>query len=152
MIVPIHRQDLLTNRTISREASVALRERRLRVVDIGGTLVGVTKNALDFMQFLARDERHYLEGRVVGLISTSGGERAAANTTDAMVHVVHALRGRVAPSMVTITRAWRSSDGEGNITDETHGKRLVKLGGLVVEMADNLNAGDRRVEAPGVAV
>src|SRR3712207_5841389 len=70
-----------------------------------GTLAGVTKNALDFTQFLARDERPYLEGRVVCLISTSGGERAAANTTDAMVHVVHALRGVVAPSMVTIPRS-----------------------------------------------
>ena len=117
-----------------------------------GTLAGVTKNALDFTQGLARDERAYLEGRVVGLISTSGGERAAANTTDAMVHVVHALRGMVAPSMVTISRAWLSSDGEGNITDETYGKRLDKLGRLVVEMAEGLNPGDRRVEAAGVAV
>src|SRR3712207_4782406 len=30
-----------------------------------GTLAGVSKNALDFTQFLGRDERPYLEGRVV---------------------------------------------------------------------------------------
>ncbi len=117
-----------------------------------GTLAGVTKNALDFTQFLARDERPYLDGRVVGLISTSGGERAAANTTDAMVHVVHALRGIVAPSMVTISRAWQRSDGDGNITDENYGRRLDKLGKLVVEMAEGLNPKGRRVEAVGVAV
>jgi FMN reductase len=117
-----------------------------------GTLAGVTKNALDFTQFLARDERPYLDGRVVGLISTSGGERAAANTTDAMVHVVHALRGIVAPSMVTISRAWQRSDGEGYITDENYGRRLDKLGKLVVEMAEGLNPKGRRVEAVGVAV
>jgi FMN reductase len=117
-----------------------------------GTLAGVTKNALDFTQFLARDERPYLDGRVVGLISTSGGERAAANTTDAMVHVVHALRGIVAPSMVTIPRAWQRSDGDGNITDENYGRRLDKLGKLVVEMAEGLNPKGRRVEAVGVAV
>jgi FMN reductase len=117
-----------------------------------GTLAGVTKNALDFTQFLARDERPYLDGRVVGLISTSGGERAAANTTDAMVHVVHALRGIVAPSMVTIPRAWQRSDGEGNITDENYGRRLDKLGKLVVEMAEGLNPKGGRVEAVGVAV
>jgi FMN reductase len=117
-----------------------------------GTLAGVTKNALDFTQFLARDERPYLDGRVVGLISTSGGERAAANTMDAMVHVVHALRGIVAPSMVTISRAWQRSDDEGNITDDNYGKRLDKLGTLVVEMAEGLNPEDGRVEAAEVAV
>ena len=117
-----------------------------------GTLAGVTKNALDFTQFLARDERAYLDGRVVGLISTSGGERAAANTMDAMVHVVHALRGIVAPSMVTISRAWQRSDGEGNITDDNYGKRLDKLGTLVVEMAEGLNPENGRVEAVEVAV
>ena len=117
-----------------------------------GTLAGVTKNALDFTQFLARDERPYLDGRVVGLISTSGGERAAANTMDAMVHVVHALRGIVAPSMVTISRAWQRSDDEGNITDDNYGKRLDKLGTLVVELAEGLNPENGRVEAAEVAV
>ena len=117
-----------------------------------GTLAGVTKNALDFTQFLARDERPYLEGRVVGLISTSGGERAAANTTDAMVHVVHALRGVVAPSLVTIPRARRHADGEGNITDESYGGRLDRLGRLVVEMAAGLSSGARGAEALRAAV
>ncbi|HEV8044610.1 MAG TPA: NADPH-dependent FMN reductase, partial [Rubrobacter sp.] len=51
-----------------------------------GTLAGVTKNALDFAQFLGRDERPYFDGKVVGLISTAGGEQAAANANGAMVH------------------------------------------------------------------
>src|ERR687896_1982657 len=55
-----------------------------------GTLTGVTKNALDFVQFLARDERPYLQDRVVGLISTAGGGTAAVNAIGAMVNVVHA--------------------------------------------------------------
>jgi FMN reductase len=119
-----------------------------------GTLAGVTKNALDFVQFLRRDERPYLEGRVVGLISTAGGDRAAANTTDALVHVVHALRGVVAPQMVTIGGAWRQADNGGNITDEGSGRRLDRLGALVVEMAEGLGrgSGGRRAEDLGVAV
>ena len=117
-----------------------------------GTLAGVTKNALDFTQFLARDEWPYLEGRVVGLISTSGGERAAANATDALVHVVHALRGVVAPSMVTIPRARRHYDGEGNIAGESYGGRLERLGRLVVQMAGGLSSGVRGTEALGAAV
>jgi FMN reductase len=119
-----------------------------------GTLAGVTKNALDFVQFLRRDERPYLEGRVVGLISTAGGYRAAANTTDALVHVVHALRGVVAPQMVMIGGARRQADNEGNITDEGSGRRLDRLGVLVVDMAEGLGCGSggQRAEALGVAV
>src|SRR5215212_4998674 len=117
-----------------------------------GTLAGVTKNALDFTQFLKGDERPYLEGRVVGLISTAGGDRAAANTTDAMVHVVHALRGVVAPQMVTVGGAWNRFDSEGNVTDEGSGERLDRLGRLVVDMAEGLNGGPRDTEAVGVAL
>ncbi|MDF2704121.1 MAG: reductase [Rubrobacteraceae bacterium] len=120
-----------------------------------GTLAGVTKNALDFTQFLAGEERPYLEGRVVGLISTAGGDRAAANTTDAMVHIVHALRGVVAPQMVNMGQARRRTDA-GNVTDEGYGRRLDRLGGLFVEMAGGLSVArgshGRAGEALGVAV
>ena len=121
-----------------------------------GTLAGVTKNALDFTHLLAREERPYLDGRVAGLISTAGGDRAAANTTDAMVYVVHALRGGVAPQMVTIGGARQRTDEGVNITDEGSGRRLDRLGRLVVSMAEGLDPGRapgaRRAEALGVAV
>jgi FMN reductase len=121
-----------------------------------GTLAGVTKNALDFTRFLARDERPYLDGKVVGLISTAGGEQAAAHTTDAMVHAVHALRGVVALLTVAIPKAWRLSDGEGRITDDNYGRRLDRLGRLVVELAQKVSPAhgtrSRRVETVGVAV
>jgi FMN reductase len=115
-----------------------------------GTLAGVTKNALDFAQFLAQDERPHLDGRVVGPISSASWERAAANTADALVHVVHALRGVVAPSMVTIPRVWQRSDGEGNINAEGYSNRLKKLGKLVAEMAEGLKNG--RAETVGAGV
>jgi len=70
-----------------------------------GTLAGVTKNALDFVQFLSNEEPAYLDGKAVGLISTAGGEQAAANANAAMVNVVHSLRGIVAPLMVGVTKA-----------------------------------------------
>ena len=119
-----------------------------------GTLAGVTKNALDFTQFLARDERPYLDGKVVGLISTAGGDQAAAHTTDAMVHVVHALRGVVAPLTVAIPKAWRLSGEDGRITDENYCRRLVRLGRLVVELAEKVSPahGTRSVQTVGIAV
>jgi FMN reductase len=105
-----------------------------------GTLAGVTKNALDFTQFLARDERPYFDGRIVGLISTAGGDQAATNANGAMINVVHALRGIVAPLMVAIPQAWRITDGDGNITGEDHGGQLDQLGALVVELAERVPA------------
>lgn len=119
-----------------------------------GTLAGVTKNALDFAQFLGGEERPYFDGKVVGLISTAGGDQAATNANGAMVHVVHALRGVVAPLMVTIPKTWQRSDEEGNITDGGYGKRLDRLGRLVVELTEKVGAEEpsRRADPVGIAV
>ncbi|WP_228282499.1 NADPH-dependent FMN reductase [Rubrobacter tropicus] len=118
-----------------------------------GTLAGVTKNALDFAQFLSGGEHPYFDGKVVGLISTAGGEQAGANATGAMVHVVHALRGVVAPLVVSIPKAWQRTDGSGAVTDESYGRRLDSLGGLVVDLAGGLAArgGPAGTELVGVA-
>ena len=106
-----------------------------------GTLAGVTKNALDFAQFMARDERPYLQDKVVGLIATAGGGMAAVNAINAMVNVVHALRGVVAPLSVPVTRSWRVFDEEGNLRDDAVAGRLEALGRLVVEMTQKLGSG-----------
>lgn len=106
-----------------------------------GTLAGVTKNALDFAQFMARDERPYLQDKVVGLISTAGGGMAGVNAVNAMVNVVHTLRGVAAPLSVPIAQSWKAFDEEGNIRDEEVAGRLQSLGRLVVEMAEKLGAG-----------
>ena len=116
-----------------------------------GTLAGVTKNALDFAQFLSGGDHPYFDGKVVGLISTAGGEQAGANTTGALVHVVHSLRGVVAPLMVQISKAWQRADGSGDITDELYGRRLDSLGELVVDLAGRLAARDETVDLAGVA-
>ncbi len=116
-----------------------------------GTLAGVTKNALDFAQFLSGGEHPYFDGKVVGLISTAGGEQAGANSTGALVHVVHSLRGVVAPLVISIPNAWQRADGSGEITDDLYGRRLDTLGGLVVDLASALAARDREADLAGVA-
>jgi FMN reductase len=105
-----------------------------------GTLAGVTKNALDFLQFLSGDERAYLDGKVVGLVATAGGEMAGANALRAMVDAVHSLRGIVAPLTVAVPKAWQKFDGDGEITDETYAGRLDALGALVAGTAERLAA------------
>jgi FMN reductase len=115
-----------------------------------GTLAGVTKNALDYVQFLGKEEHPYFDGTVVGLITTAGGEQAAANANAAMVHVVHALRGIVAPLMVGVTRAWQRTDDSGEITDENYGRRLDDLGWLVVDLAQKVGTQERQRQAEPV--
>ena len=104
-----------------------------------GTLAGATKNALDFAQFLAKDERPYLKDRVVGLIATAGGGTAGVNTLEAMIHVAHALRAVAAPLSASIGRSREAFDEDGNPRDGAVEKRLERLGRLVVEMAAKLN-------------
>ena len=116
-----------------------------------GTLAGVTKNALDFAQFLSGGDHPYFDGKVVGLISTAGGEQAGANATGALVHVVHSLRGVVAPLMVQVSKASQRADRTGDITDELYARRLDSLGGLVVDLAGRFAARDERVDLAGVA-
>jgi FMN reductase len=106
-----------------------------------GTLAGVTKNALNFTQFLARDERPYLDGKVVGLISTAGGDRATIHAVDTLVHTVHALRGTVMPLMVAIPKVWRRADN-GEITDEEYGIRSETLGQVVVDTVARLRVAE----------
>src|SRR5215213_626892 len=112
-----------------------------------GTLAGVTKNALDYVQFLGKEEHPYFDGKVVGLITTAGGEQAAANANAAMVHVVHALRGIVAPLMVGITKAWQRTDDTGEITDDNYGRRLDHLGRLVVDLAQKVGTEESQRQA-----
>lgn len=65
------------------------------------------------------------------LIPSTGASHAtlagATNANGAMVDVVHALRGVVAPLMVAIPRSRQVTDGGGNVTDAGYGDRPGRL-------------------------
>lgn len=103
-----------------------------------GSLAGVTKNALDFLQFLPGDEHPYLDGKVVGLVATAGGDLAGANAIRATVDVAHSLRGLVAPLTVAVPKVWQKANAEGNVTDGQYAERLDALGRLVAQTAGRL--------------
>lgn len=67
-----------------------------------GTISGLVKNALDYLEGLAGDDRPYLDGRAVGLIATAFGDQASVNTLQTMRSIVHALRGWPTPMGATI--------------------------------------------------
>ena len=67
-----------------------------------GTLSGLVKTALDYVEQLRGDVRPYLDGRPVGLIATAGGWQAAVSTLQALRTIVHALRGWPTPMGLAI--------------------------------------------------
>ena len=62
-----------------------------------GSVSGLVKNALDYVEDLRTDARPYLEGRAIGLIVTADGPQALGSTLAALRAIAHALRGWPTP-------------------------------------------------------
>jgi FMN reductase len=99
-----------------------------------GALSGALKNALDFLQFLARDEPSFLYGKVVGAIGAGGGTIGAVNVVNQLAQIAQALRAQVVPLLVPITFSVKAFD-DGRATDAQVGRRLQSLGAEVVALA-----------------
>jgi len=67
-----------------------------------GTISGLVKNAVDYIEETSGDKRVYLDGIPVGLIVTAHGWQAIGSTLAAMRSIVHALRGWPTPLGVGI--------------------------------------------------
>ncbi|MDP9086517.1 MAG: NAD(P)H-dependent oxidoreductase, partial [Pseudomonadota bacterium] len=62
-----------------------------------GSISGLFKNAIDYIEETSKDSRVYLDGLPVGLIATAYGWQATGSTLATMRSVVHALRGWPTP-------------------------------------------------------
>ncbi len=81
-----------------------------------GTISGLWKNGIDFLELLPREAKVYLDGKPIGLIAVSGGPMAAHNGITALEHTAAALRATVA-GRVAIGAVRRILDGNGLIID-----------------------------------
>ena len=70
-----------------------------------GTLSGLVKTALDYVEHLSKDARPYLDGLPVGLIATAAGWQAAVSTLQALRTITHSLRGWPTPMGLAINTA-----------------------------------------------
>jgi FMN reductase len=70
-----------------------------------GSVSGMVKNALDYLEDLRDDERPYLSGRSVGCIATGSGPQAIVSTLASLRTIVHALRGWPTPLGAAIDTA-----------------------------------------------
>ena len=105
-----------------------------------GTVSGLVKNALDYLEELRGDRRPYLDGRAVGLVAVARGWQAAVGTLGTLRQVTHALRGWPTPLGLAINSSVTKFD-DNNLTDEP-----TTLMGISV-MADQLVDFGRRQRA-----
>lgn len=95
-----------------------------------GSVSGLVKNALDYLEGLRDDPLPYLADRAVGLVVTAHGWQAAVTTLEALRSIVHALRGWVTPYGAAINTT--ECRFEGTRVDESVAARLRTVADEVV--------------------
>jgi FMN reductase len=110
--------------------------RRAHAIVVGspgyhGTISGLVKNVLDFLEELRSDDPPYLDGRAVGCVTTAYGWQAAVNTLTTLRQVVHALRGWPTPLGIAVNVAQGLVGDDGSFIDP-------RLNDSVELMADQL--------------
>ncbi|WP_183622434.1 NADPH-dependent FMN reductase [Novosphingobium sediminicola] len=103
-----------------------------------GTVSGLVKNALDYLEDLAGDARPYLDGRAVGLIATAYGDQATMSTMMTLRAITHALRGWPTPLGATVRTFQDLFDTQGACSDARVAAQLTMVGAQVVMGARSL--------------
>jgi FMN reductase len=94
-----------------------------------GTVSGLVKNALDYVEDLRADPRPYLDGRAVGCVAM------------ALRSIVHALRGWPTPLGAALNSAEVTFDDHGVPSDPAVDRTLRTIGQQVVQFALDHRAG-----------
>jgi FMN reductase len=100
-----------------------------------GSVSGLIKNALDYIEDLRDSDPPYLDGRAVGCIACALGWQAAGTTLVTMRSIVHALRGWPTPMGAAINSALPVFDEDGSCADESTKFQLELVGRQVFEFA-----------------
>ncbi|MGH3980188.1 MAG: NADPH-dependent FMN reductase [Pseudonocardiaceae bacterium] len=105
-----------------------------------GTVSGLVKNALDYVEDLRDEPRPYLDGRAVGCVAAAKGWQAAVTTLTALRSIVHALRGWPTPLGAALNSAEVSFDPDGGVSDPVVSRTLHTIGEQVVQFARDRGA------------
>lgn len=100
-----------------------------------GSISGLLKNALDYIEDMRTDEAPYLDGRAVGCIVSAYGAQAMGTTLSAMRSIVHALRGWPTPMAAAFSAVNPVFDSEGMCSDPVVDRQFRIIGEQVVEFA-----------------
>lgn len=99
-----------------------------------GSISGLVKNALDYIEETSKDTRAYLDGLPVGLIVTAWGWQATGSTLATLRSIVHALRGWPTPLGAAINTS-QTAFGKSECSDSGVSGQLEMVGRQVQEQA-----------------
>ena len=97
-----------------------------------GSISGLVKNAIDYLEETAKDSRVYLDGVPVGLVVTAYGWQATGPTLAALRAMVHALRGWPTPLGAAI-KCYPGLFVNGECTEPAVATQLQIVGQQVVQ-------------------
>jgi FMN reductase len=100
-----------------------------------GSISGLVKNALDYVEDLRSAERPYLEGRAVGCIACAYGWQAVGTTLVTLRTIVHALRAWPTPFAAAINTSTPIFDANGECVDEAVATQLALVARQVNDFA-----------------
>lgn len=106
-----------------------------------GTVSGLLKNALDYIEDLREDERPYLDGRAVGCVAAASGWQASVTTLTALRSIVHALRGWPTPLGASVNSNEVTFDAVGGCSQPQVASTLRTIGLQVAEFALSASSG-----------
>jgi FMN reductase len=99
-----------------------------------GSVSGLLKNAIDYLEETAKEERAYFHGIPVGLIATAYGWQATSSTLSTLRTIVHALRGWPTPLGAAVNSSGGIFSGE-RCSDPKVIDLLDEVGRQVAEFA-----------------
>lgn len=104
-----------------------------------GSVSGLVKNALDYVEDLRDHDPCYFDGRAVGCIAVARGWQAANSTLRALRDIVHALRGWPTPYGAAINIA-EVDYADGAFPNDVT-EQLALVGTQVVDFARAVRVG-----------
>lgn len=101
-----------------------------------GTMSGMIKNVLDYVEDLRSGDRVYFDGLAVGCVAVAYGWQATVSTLHNLRVAVHALRGWPTPLGATINASGQPFTEDGtSCCDDSAQFQLDMVGRQVVEFA-----------------
>ena len=89
-----------------------------------GTITGVMKNALDWLELTSRNESPYLSGKTIGLMTTAEGSFAVQGI-NTMISIAHTLRASVLPYSIPVNKQEAILRDPNELTE--HYQNKIKL-------------------------
>lgn len=113
-----------------------------------GSVSGLVKNSLDYIEETAGDPRPYLDGKAVGLIGCGFGNQGPTMVLSQLRSITHSLRGWPVPMGVAINTAVTKFDN-GAWNDTNVDTQLSIMADQVVEFIQSVSGRQQRSEAVG---